>query len=101
MTKAELIKASIAKVQGEISITKTQAEAVLNALMETMRETLANKEDLRLKGLGSFFVRVHAGGTVQLPNSTERKRVEPSYYIHFKQGDILKRMLNADRGKKV
>ena len=52
MTKAELV----AKIAEKAGLTKKDAEAALNAFMETVKETLAAGKKVSLVGFGTFEV---------------------------------------------
>lgn len=56
MTKAELC-AEVAKATG---VDKASTLAVVEALMESIKDSLANGENVYLRGFGSFIIKVRA-----------------------------------------
>ena len=72
---------------------RADASALLESLLETMKDTLADGENLKVSGFGSFMVRTKAarrgrnpqtGGTITLP----RRRV-----LTFKPSRKLRELL--------
>ena len=90
MNKAELIAAMAAKT-GE---TKKSAEAVLNALVEVVTETLVKGDKVQLVGFGSFEVRKRAARKGRNPQTKEEIRIPASKAPVFKAGKALKDLVN-------
>ncbi len=76
MTKAELI-AEIAKKTG---IEKVAVQATVEAFMESIKKTLANNENVYLRGFGSFIVKHRAEKTGR-DISKNKSLVIPAHYI--------------------
>lgn len=76
LTKSKLVDALVESS----GLPRADAAALLESLLETMKDTLAEGENLKVSGFGSFMVRTKAarrgrnpqtGGTITLP----RRRV--------------------------
>lgn len=76
MTKAELI-AEIAKKTG---IEKVAVQATVEAFMESIKKSLANNENVYLRGFGSFIVKHRAEKTGR-DISKNKSLVIPAHYI--------------------
>ena len=59
MTKAEIV----AEIANKTGIEKVAAQAVVESFMETVKETMANGENVYLRGFGSFIVKRRAEKT--------------------------------------
>ena len=65
MTKAELVKS----IAGKSGLTHAQATSALDALTETIVETLNSGEEIGLKGFGTFKVKVREARTGRNPKT--------------------------------
>ena len=90
MNKSELI-AAIATKTGS---TKKDAEASLNAFVETVTETLVKGDKVQLVGFGSFEVRKRAARKGRNPQTKEEIKIPASKAPVFKAGKVLKEAIN-------
>ena len=90
MNKSELI-AAIATKTGS---TKKDAEASLNAFVETVTETLVKGDKVQLVGFGSFEVRKRAARKGRNPQTKEEIKIPASKAPVFKAGKALKELVN-------
>lgn len=91
MNKAELVT-SIAEKSG---LTKKDAEAALNAFINTVQETLATGEKVQLVGFGTFEVRDRKAREGRNPrNPSEVIQIPASKAPVFKAGKGLKDIVN-------
>ena len=87
MNKADLVAA----VAEKIGFTKKDAEASINAVLETVTETLVKGEKVQLVGFGNFEVRERAEREGRNPrNPEEVVKIEASKAPVFKAGKSLK-----------
>lgn len=87
MGKAELV-ASIAEKAG---LTKKDAEKALEAVLESITETLAKKEKVQLVGFGTFEVRHREARTGRNPREPGKAIDIPARDVPaFKPGKALK-----------
>ncbi|KDR94683.1 DNA-binding protein HU-beta [Peptoclostridium litorale DSM 5388] len=91
MNKAELV----AKMAEKSNLTKKDAEAALNAFIESVQETLINNEKVQLVGFGTFEVRERAARTGRNPRNPEQEiEIPASKAPVFKAGKGLKEVVN-------
>jgi nucleoid DNA-binding protein len=89
MTKADLARA-IAK---EHNLTQKEAVRVIDAILETISETLTQGKKVELRGFGSFSVKRRPGRTARNPKTGERVYVSPKVSPTFKASKALKTLL--------
>ncbi len=91
MNKVEFIAA----VSTKANITKKDATVAVNAVLETITETLAKGESIQFVGFGSFNVKDRAARMSTIPGSTRVIEVPAKKAISFKAGKDLKKSVNA------
>ena len=91
MNKVEFIAA----VSTKANITKKDATVAVNAVLETITETLAKGESVAFVGFGSFNVKARAARTATIPGTSKTVQVAASKAISFKAGKDLKTSVNA------
>ncbi|MDH2363868.1 HU family DNA-binding protein [Priestia megaterium] len=89
MNKAELIDA----VATKSDLTKQDSKKAVDALFETISNTLANEEKIQLIGFGTFEVRERAARTGRNPQTGEEMMIPASKVPAFKPGKELKEAL--------
>ncbi|MEW4206931.1 HU family DNA-binding protein [Priestia megaterium] len=89
MKKAELIDAVATKTE----LTKQDTKKAVDALFETISNTLANEEKIQLIGFGTFEVRERAARTGRNPQTGEEMTIPASKVPAFKPGKELKEAL--------
>ncbi len=88
MNKNELITAVI-NTAG-VDVTRKQAEAVINAAVAAVTESLKNKERVQLIGFGSFEVKERPAHMGRNPRTGETMEIAASTLPVFKPGQALK-----------
>ena len=91
MNKTEIIDAMAAKT----GLTKKNAEAALNAFIETVSEELVKGEKVSLVGFGTFEVSERAEREGRNPQTGETMKIAASKAPKFKAGKALKDSVNA------
>ena len=91
MNKVEFITA----VAATAGITKKDATVAVNAVLETITETLAKGETVAFVGFGAFNVKARAARTATVPGTTKTIQVPASKAVSFKAGKDLKKSVNA------
>lgn len=84
--KAELIE----KVAASADLTKKDATAAVEAVFETITESLANGEKVQVIGFGNFEVRDRAARKGRNPQTGEEIQIPASKVPAFKAGKALK-----------
>lgn len=91
MNKTELIDAMAEKT----GLTKKNAEAALNAFVETVSEQLVKGDKVSLVGFGTFEVAERAAREGRNPQTGETMKIAASKAPKFKAGKGLKDQVNA------
>ena len=94
MNRKELVDALAAKT----SLSKTDTDRAIGALLEIISDTLKKGESLSLVGFGSFEVRKRAARTGRNPKTGEELKIKAAKVPAFKAGATLKAVVNS--GKK-
>ncbi|GAB2498793.1 HU family DNA-binding protein [Alkalibacterium psychrotolerans] len=84
--KAELIE----KVAASADLTKKDATAAVEAVFETITESLADGEKVQVIGFGNFEVRDRAARKGRNPQTGEEIQIPASKVPAFKAGKALK-----------
>ena len=90
MNKTELIMA----VAEKANISKKDADTAVNAVIDTIVETLAKDEKVQLVGFGTFEVSERAAREGRNPHTGEPMPIAASKAPKFKAGKALKDMMN-------
>jgi len=90
MNKGELIDAIASKA----SVTKKDAGAVLDALIETITETLVEGDKVTLVGFGTFETRERQAREGRNPSTGEIIKIPASTAAAFSPGKVLKDKVN-------
>ena len=92
MNKAELVS----KMAEKSELTKKEAEAALNAFMESVEEALVSGEKVQLVGFGTFETRERAARQGRNPRDPQQViNIPASKAPVFKAGKGLKDKVNA------
>ncbi len=86
MTKAELV----AKIAEKANLSKKDAEAALNAFMDSVKEALAAGEKVSLVGFGTFEVVQRAARKGRNPQTGEEITIPATKAPKFRPGKGLK-----------
>ena len=90
MNKSELITSMAEKSK----LTKKDAELALKAFIETVEETLENKDKVQLVGFGTFESRVRKARKVRNPRTGEPLDIAETTVPVFKPGKEFKEKVN-------
>ena len=90
MNKSELI----ADVAQRANITKKDADAAVNAMIESITEALEEGDKVQLVGFGTFEVRTRGARTGRNPRNNEEINIPASKAPAFKAGKALKDVVN-------
>ncbi|NEW00619.1 HU family DNA-binding protein [Bacillus megaterium] len=89
MNKTELVDAVATKSE----LTKQDSKKAVDALFETISNTLAKEEKIQLLGFGTFEVRERAERTGRNPQTGEEMTIPASKSPAFKPGKELKEVV--------
>jgi len=85
MNKAELV----AQLAEEAGITKTQANAALDAFVDNVTKTLKKGDKVTLVGFGTFSVSKRQARTGRNPQTGEAIKIKAKKVARFKAGKEL------------
>ena len=90
MTKSELVANGALKAE----LSKKNAEAAIDAVINAITEALVNGEKVQLIGFGTFEVRERAAREGRNPKTGEKLTIAASKNPAFKPGKALKEAVN-------
>ena len=90
MNKADFVNA----VADTADLTKADAAKALDGIIQVIRNTLKNGDDVALVGFGTFTVRKRAARTGRNPQTGATIKIKASNVPAFKAGKALKDALN-------
>jgi len=93
MNKATLIETVAAKA----SVSKQQAEQVIDALLAVTMDTIKAGGEVTLTGFGTFSARVRKGREGINPRTKASITIYPVKVVKFKAGKVLKETLKASQ----
>jgi integration host factor subunit alpha len=97
MTKAEIIDCVYEKVGG---FSKKESAEVVEAVFDTMKETLADGDKVKISGFGNFVVREKKQRIGRNPQTGEPIPISARRVLTFKPSQVLKNILNPEKASK-
>ena len=92
MKKSELIEL-IAEMH---TLSRRQAEQVVNNIFDLMKESLIQGERIEFRGFGSFNLREYEGYIGRNPKTGEQTEILAKKRVRFRMGEQLRQRLNQD-----
>ncbi|HRS98036.1 MAG TPA: integration host factor subunit alpha [Smithella sp.] len=92
MTKNDIVKKVYASVSG---LTRREAASVVDAVFDTIKETLERGENVNLSGFGNFTVRSKKPRPGRNPKTGESIEIAARRVLTFKPSHLLKKHLNS------
>jgi integration host factor subunit beta len=92
MTKADLVE-EVIRVS---SLSKKQAETIVNTVFDSIVEALQQDDKIELRGFGSFRVRRRRSRQGRNPKTGDRVAVPAKRIPYFKPGKELKDLINGE-----
>ena len=90
MTKADIIEA----VYDEIGFSKKETAEVVELVFETMKDTLADGDKIKISGFGNFVVQDKRARPGRNPQTGEAITISQRKVLTFKPSQVLKSALN-------
>lgn len=90
MTRTELV-ANVAEKSG---ITKKDADKILNAVFESVKQALVEGDKVQIIGFGTFEIRNRSARKGRNPQTGEEINIPASKLPSFKAGKALKEAVN-------
>ncbi len=94
MTKADLVE----KVAEAASLSKAEAEVVVNTVLTSIVSALRGGDKIELRGFGSFRLRQRRPRQGRNPKTGSKVEVPGKAVPYFKPGKELREMLNPGEG---
>ena len=91
VTKSDLIDRLTA---GQLHLAPRDVEFSVNAILDHMRQSLANGDRIEVRGFGSIGLRYRGPRSGRNPKSGERVNVPGKCVPHFKPGRLLRERVN-------
>ncbi len=95
LTKADLIDS----VYNQVGLSKTKSAQVVDSLLEIIKQTLENGEDILISGFGKFCVKEKRKRRGRNPATEEDLMLDARRVVTFRCSGLLKDKLNT--GKKL
>lgn len=90
MLKSDLVEILVAKR----GVTQKQAEATVEIVFEAMKEALCRGENIEIRGLGAFHVKLYPGYQGRNPKTGQVIPVKPKRGLLFRTGKELRDRVN-------
>ncbi|MBN2719948.1 MAG: integration host factor subunit beta [Proteobacteria bacterium] len=91
MTKAELIELLVERIE---RLTKKEAELIVNTVLKSISDSLAEGDKVELRGFGSFKVKERRSREGRNPKTGTRVQVDEKKVPYFKAGKELRERVN-------
>ena len=95
MTKAELVD----KLANKIKLNRKQAKNIINAMTQSISDSLARGDKVEIRGFGSFQIRQRNARTAHNPRSRELVEVPAKKVPFFKAGNDLKKLVDREESE--
>jgi len=96
MTKADIIESIYEKVGG---FSKKESAEIVEAVFDTMKETLRGGEKIKISGFGNFVVREKKKRMGRNPQTGTPIVIAERRVLTFKPSQVLKNSLNGRDGR--
>jgi integration host factor subunit alpha len=92
LTKADFVEAVYSKVGG---LSRRDAAEIVDLLFESVKETLARGEAVKISGFGNFVVREKKPRVGRNPQTGQDIEISARRVLSFKPSQVLKDQLNG------
>ncbi len=90
ITKADIVE----QVYGKIGFSKKEATDFVEMFFSLMKDSLCNKEDVKISGFGNFVVNQKKERMGRNPQTGEKMSIKARKVISFKPSQVFKNNLN-------
>ena len=89
----------ISSIYNQVGLSKNQSRIVVERLLEIVKETLENGEDIMISGFGKFVVKEKSARRGRNPQTTKELQLRARRVIVFKTSGVLRDKINrASKG---
>lgn len=92
LTKEKIIDS----IYHQVGLGKSESRAVVESLIETMKQILEIGEDLLISGFGKFVVKNKSARRGRNPQTTEDLQLRARRVVVFKTSGVLRDKINQD-----
>lgn len=96
VTKADIVE----RINERIGYSKKESAEIVETLLETMKECLANSEKVKISGFGNFEVRAKNPRIGRNPQTKEEIEISARRVLTFKPSQVIKKAMNNRRADK-
>lgn len=93
LTKEKLIN----RLQVQVGLSKQESRAVVERVLDIVKDTLARGEDLLVSGFGKFSVRKKNARRGRNPQTKENLILRARKVVVFKTSGVLRHRINGSR----
>jgi integration host factor subunit alpha len=79
----------------QVGLSKSQARVVIESLLEIIKQTMENGEDLLISGFGKFVVKNKSARRGRNPQTTEDLQLRARRVVVFKISGVLRDKINT------
>ncbi len=97
LTKINIVEA----VHDELDLPKRRCVEIVETLLEIMKRTMENREDVLISGFGKFCVKDKKARRGRNPATGEDLMLEPRRVVTFKCSGKLREKINGDSRETV
>ena len=90
ITKEKIINS----IYNQVGLSKSHSRSVVERLLEIMKRTLENGEDLLISGFGKFMVKAKSERRGRNPQTTEDLQLRARRVVVFKTSGVLRSKIN-------
>ena len=91
LTKDHFIKS----IGDRLSISKFESSRIVESVLETVKSSLSDGEDVLISGFGKFIVREKAARRGRNPQTGQDLTLEPRRVITFKCASVMRDRING------
>lgn len=84
-------------IHNQLGLPKNQSIQALESILEIIKETLENGEDVMITGFGKFYVKEKRKRRGRNPQTGEDLMLEPRRVVRFKCSGKLRERMNGER----
>ena len=95
LTKAKVVE----NVYEELDLPKRQCVEIVESLLEIMKRSMENGDDVMISGFGKFAVKEKKARRGRNPATGEEMMLDPRRVVIFKCSGKLRDMINNGKGK--
>lgn len=92
LTKENIIN----NIYNQVGLSKSQSRIVVERLLEIMKQSMENGEDILISGFGKFVVKDKSARRGRNPQTTEDLQLRARRVIVFKTSGVLRDKINKN-----